>query len=105
MLKFLLGVLLLPAVALAQPVTVEKSVVCDNAQKAIQELEGKHGEKPIWFGEKNGNNGQFGLLVNPETASWSFIQFSVEKNIVCLIDSGEGFHTNSDIFGRKGTRL
>ena len=100
--KFLLGVLLLPAVAFAQPVTVEKPVTCENAQKAIQELEGKYGEKPIWFGEGTVPGAQFGLLVNKETNTWSFIQFSVEKNIVCLIDSGTKFYIKPEVFGGKG---
>ena len=45
--KFLLGVLLLPALALAQPVTVEKPVQCEKAEIVIKGLvNSEYQEKP-----------------------------------------------------------
>jgi hypothetical protein len=47
--KFLLGVLLLPVLALAQqdPVEVNKPVVCDKASEMLPYFDKRYGEKPI----------------------------------------------------------
>ena len=87
--NILLGVLLLPALAMAEPVKVDKVIVCDNASEMLPFIAEKYGEKPIWFG--NSNDSKFTITMNEETQTWSIIQFSTEKNIACLIDSGEGF--------------
>jgi hypothetical protein len=88
--KFLLGVLLLPALAVAEPVTVEKKVVCDDASTMIPYIKEKYDEEPIWIGG-DGTDSQYAITVNLKTETWSMIQFSIEKNISCLIDSGTGF--------------
>jgi hypothetical protein len=87
--KFLLGVLLLPALTTAEPVNVDKTVVCDRATTMLSLIEKKYQEKPIWFA--NSKDGDFVVTINRDTNTWSIIQFSLEKNIACLIDSGIGF--------------
>lgn len=85
----LLSVLLLPALALAEPVKVEKTVVCDEADKMLSYFETNYSEKPLWIGKYDDNNAV--ILVNPDTQTWSMVQFNVKDNIACLIEAGKGF--------------
>ena len=87
--KFLLGVLLLPALALAEPVTVEKKVVCDKASIMLPYIKEKYNEEPLWLGEDGQSS--YALIVNQETQTWSMFQYSAEEDISCSIDSGTGF--------------
>lgn len=95
--KWLLGVLLLPALAFAQPVTVEKKVPCDKVEKVIEELTKKHGEEPIWFGQAQ--DSKVAVLVNPKTSSWSVVQFN--DKIGCVLEVGDGFQLRSGLVGGK----
>lgn len=87
--KFLLGVLLLPALAIAEPVEVNKKVVCDDASKMLPHISEKYGETPLWIG--GDSKSKFTITANQETQTWSIIQYSIEDDISCLIDSGKGF--------------
>jgi hypothetical protein len=84
--NFLLGVLLLPAVALAQPVTVDKPVLCDTSKVVIETLTGEgYQELPFWKG--NDSNSHYVLLANERDKTWSLIQFN--KDIACVLGTGE----------------
>lgn len=85
--KFLLGVLLLPALVVAQPVTVEKAIICEETGKVIDALQkGQYKEMPSWIGydEKS----KYSLFVNEKTKTWTIIQFN--ETIACIIGNGEG---------------
>lgn len=82
--KFILAVLLLPALAYAQPVTVEKPVICDTPKKVIESLTGTHQEKPFWIG--NDGKSRYVMLVNEDTGTWSIVQFN--NNIACILGTG-----------------
>lgn len=85
--NLILSVLLLPALALAQPVTVEKTVVCEKTQLVIESLQqGKYQEQPIWIGVDP--TSRFSLFENKKSQTWTFIQFNQE--VACLIATGEG---------------
>jgi hypothetical protein len=85
--KFLLGVLLLPALAYAQPVTVEKPVVCEKTEKVIESLQkGQYKENPSWIGYDD--KSKYALFSNEKTKTWTMIQFN--ENIACIIGVGEG---------------
>ncbi len=86
MTKFILGVLLLPAVALAQPVVVEKPVVCGPTRDVIKTLIGEDiKETPQWTGEDD--TSKFSIFVNTKTGDWTFIQFN--EKIACVLGTGE----------------
>lgn len=88
--KLLLGVLLLPALSFAaEPVEVNKKVICDKASKMLPYIDKEYGETPFWMA--NDSENYFAVLVNNETKTWSIIQYNLEKDISCLIDSGTGF--------------
>ena len=82
--KFILAVLLLPALAYAQPVTVEKSVICDTPKTVIEALSGKHQEKPFWVGSDE--KSRYVMMVNEETGTWSMVQFN--DKIACVLGTG-----------------
>ena len=84
--KFIFGVLLLPALALAQPVTVEKPVICDTPKTVIETLTGTgYKEQPFWIG--NDETSRYVLLANERTKSWTIVQFN--KNIACVLGTGD----------------
>lgn len=86
MYKLILGVLLLPALAYAQPVTVEKPVVCDKVKNVIEYFSGGDiQEQPFWVGTDQ--KSRYLMMVNKENKSWTLIQFN--DQIACIIGSGE----------------
>ena len=99
--KFLLSVLLLPAIASAEPVTIEKTVVCDNIDTVIKALTQRHKEQPIWIGTNKET--KVAVLVNPETKSWTVLQYTDKAG--CVLELGEGFSINSNVFGAKTKSL
>jgi hypothetical protein len=88
--KFLFGALLLPVLALAEPVTVDKPVVCERADIVIKELLQRFKEVPVWQGDDPENPGsRYALLLNKENFTWTLLQYS--DRIACVLGSGEGF--------------
>ena len=89
--KFLLGVLLLPVLAFAEPVTVEKKVVCDSLEAVMASLTGDDiKEVPIWMGKETESElPGYSVLVNEKTGTWSIIQFN--QKAACIIGAGEAF--------------
>lgn len=84
--KLFLGVLLLPAVALAQPVTVEKPVVCDRIEVVMTGLaEGDYKELPIWLGESD--KSKYTLFVNEKNKTWTIVQF--DEKMACILGAGD----------------
>lgn len=84
--NFLLGVLLLPALAQAEPVTVEKPVVCDKLVTVIEGLQkGQYKELPVWIGKDDRSN--FSLFLNEKTKTWTMVQFN--DSIACILGEGE----------------
>jgi hypothetical protein len=84
------GVLLLPALLqAAEPVPVEKKVVCIEAKEAIQILVEKYKEKIIWISGQSDKNTQIAVFVNPSTGTWSVVE-QVGPNI-CVLGDGTGF--------------
>jgi hypothetical protein len=65
---------------------LDKTTVCDNTKKLIDEIIAEYKEIPAWTGyeEKSG----YVLLINPETDTWTFIQYM--KNTACVLGVGEG---------------
>jgi hypothetical protein len=83
--KFLLGVLLLPALVVAQPVTVEKPVICEKTELVIESLlNGEYKEQPVWIGIDESS--KYSLFVNDQTKTWTMIQFN--RQIACIIAVG-----------------
>jgi hypothetical protein len=95
--NLIFGVLFLPALVVAQqqgPVRVEKPVICDHTEAVLETIINEWKERPIWGSMKE--DSRILLTANPETQTWSLLQF--DDKYACLIEAGQGYH-----FGIKGT--
>jgi hypothetical protein len=85
--KLLLGVLLLPAWASAQLVTVDKPVDCGSVEVLLSGLMySEYKEKPIWVGKDEQSS--YSLFVNEKTKTWTLVQFN--EKVACVLGTGEG---------------
>jgi hypothetical protein len=86
---FLLPVMLVLGLAVAQSVTVQKPIECADTVTLLQGLIGNdYKEKPIWLGiEPGATVSRYSLFVNEETKSWTLIQF--DEKIACVLGTGE----------------
>lgn len=87
--KIILGVLLLPALMHAEPVTVEKRVVCGDPKELLTDLMKKYGEQIIWFSKLESGKNQFALFVNNETGTWTLVEQVKDK--LCVLGDGTGY--------------
>jgi len=86
---FLLPVMLVLGIAVAQSVTMQKPVECADTATLLQGLgSSDYKEKPIWWGiEPSATVSRYSLFVNEKTKSWTLIQF--DEKIACVIGTGE----------------
>ena len=86
---FLILILLVPLLASAAPIQINKPVTCENTLLIFQALLEQAGEKPIWVGKGDGvDTSRTVLLANEKTKSWTIVQF--DKNMACVLGSGVG---------------
>ena len=86
---FLLPVMLVLGLAVAQSVTVQKPIECADTATLLRGLSGSdYKEKPIWWGiEPGATVSKYSLFVNEETKSWTLIQF--DNKIACVLGTGD----------------
>ena len=86
---FLLPVMLVLGLAVAQSVTVQKPIECADTATLLRGLSGSdYKERPIWWGiEPGATVSRYSLFVNEETKSWTLIQF--DDKIACVLGTGE----------------
>jgi hypothetical protein len=89
--KLVLGLLLLPMVAVAQQtqpesVTVDKPVLCTQTEALMSTMEkSDYQEIPYWMGTDS--NSYWALVVNQKTGTWTMIQFT--QDVGCIVGAGE----------------
>ena len=85
---FLFLALLISSLVTAQSVTVQKPVVCVDAKILLQGLIGSnYKETPIWLGiEPGAEVPKYSVFVNPQTKTWTIIQFN--DTIACVLGTG-----------------
>jgi hypothetical protein len=86
---FLLPVMLVLGLAVAQSVTVQKPIECADTATLLRGLSGSdYKERPIWSGiDPSSTVSKYSLFVNEETKSWTLIQF--DDKIACVLGTGE----------------
>jgi hypothetical protein len=86
---FLLPIMLVLGLAVAQSVTVQKPIECADTATLLRGLSGSdYKEKPIWWGiEPGATVSRYSLFVNEQTKSWTLIQF--DDKIACVLGTGE----------------
>ena len=80
--------LFVPALVLAQIVTVPKSVQCGEARLILTYLTEEFEEKPFHL-LKTDSESTIGLLVNSKTKTWTLVEFN--SQIACILSTGRDF--------------
>ena len=84
--KILAIMVLMVSSVYAEPVKVDKPVMCDKFSTVINILtNGESKESPVWIGKDENSN--FSLLSNEKTGSWTLIQFN--GTLACVLGSGD----------------
>lgn len=74
----------------ADPITIEKPVICDRNETIFKALAGKnYQEKPVWLGASDEKLVNYSLWVNASTKTWTIVQFN--SDIACILGTGEAF--------------
>jgi len=87
--KLFFSLFLVPALTAAQPVTVNKPVLCEDLDKLVPILQERSKEAVEWVGITP--RASIALTVNKETLTWTLIEFDVRENIGCIIGFGRGY--------------
>ena len=77
------------SVANAQPVKIEKTVVCDKTATVFLALEEKFQEMPVWGGKTSQDKSNYALMLNSETKTWTLVQFNADT--ACVLGTGNGY--------------
>ena len=85
---FLFIILVLSSVVMAQPIIIQKPVTCTDTKTLLQGLIGSdYKETPIWLGVELGAEvPKYSVFVNPQTKTWTIIQFN--DTIACVLGTG-----------------
>lgn len=87
-----------PFIAAAEPVQLQKQVICDRTSVIMKELTlGEYKEIPVWVG--NADDSYYSLLVNEKTQTFTLIQFT--KSTACVLGDGKGFKFQKDLTTEK----
>lgn len=88
--KKLLLAMLLSGSVYAEPITVEKPVICDATETVFKTLSSEdYQEKPIWLASGTDKLANYSLWVNASAKTWTIVQFT--KNVACILGVGESF--------------
>lgn len=79
------------SVANAQPVKIDKPVVCDKTDTVFAVLKEKFQETPVWGGNNSGDQTSYALMLNSETRTWTLLQFNTET--ACILGIGNDYVT------------
>jgi hypothetical protein len=82
---------LIHSVANAQPTQTEKTVVCDKIATVFEVLKEAHQEIPVWGGQNTQEKSYYALMLNPETKTWTLVQFN--GIIACVLGTGNDYVT------------
>ena len=90
------AICLVSSVAHAQLSEYERKFTCGKTQFVMMALTKNAQEKPIWTGSDPQTGTQTTILQNTRTLTWSVVQY--DKDIACVLQSGEGFRILTDSF-------
>lgn len=79
----------LPVLAFAEPITLQRNIMCDKPEEIFKFLlDGEYKEVPSWTSE--GPDDTFYIFfLNEKTKTWTFILYN--KKIACVLGAGEGY--------------
>jgi hypothetical protein len=79
------------SVANAQPVQINKPLVCDKTDTVFSVLKEKFQEMPVWGGKNSGDQASYALMLNSETRTWTLVQFNTDT--ACILGIGNDYVT------------
>jgi hypothetical protein len=88
--SLLFGLLLLPAISLAQIVTVQKPVQCGETKTILGVLAKEFEEVPAILLSSDTENSKIGITVNYRTKSWTLLEFNTK--VACILSTGQDFN-------------
>lgn len=71
--------------ALAQLITVEKTLFCADTQESLATLQQRYGERVHWW-KVTESGTVVAALENPRTGSWTLVQFT--EQTLCVLEAG-----------------
>jgi len=85
---FLFLTLLISSLAAAQSIVIQKPVTCTETKMLLQGLTSSdYKEAPLWLGiEPGAEVAKYSVFVNPQTKTWTIIQFN--DKIACVLGTG-----------------
>lgn len=87
-------------IAYAEPLEIQKTVVCDKASTVLNGLQaGKFKEMPGWTGVASTEDTSFVIMANESTGTWTIVQFNAE--LACILGEGK----NGQVIENKSNRL
>lgn len=100
--SLLVALLLIPALAWAEPFRAEKPTVCDTIDAVMQHLTEKYNEVPVWNGRGAGKfdeGNSIMMLMNHSTKTWTIIQYN--DKVACILAVGDDLQFSPAAFGTK----
>jgi len=85
------------SIANAETFQMRKVMICDKSEIVFEKLAKDFEEFPVWDGKDIQDGSHYVITVNPQTGSWTMIQFM--QGIACVLGVG----TNSNIVTGKTT--
>lgn len=79
------------SVTSAQPVRIDKPIVCDKTNAVFAVLQEKFQEMPVWGGKSAGDQTSYALMLNSETKTWTLLQFNTDT--ACILGLGNEYVT------------
>jgi hypothetical protein len=96
--------LVMSTMVFAEPVQVNKPVVCGNTADVMKELKDDYKEYPVFLGQTKDTSVSVSLFVNlddKKDKSWTLIEFN--ESVACVISMGKKWRTFSLPESGKGS--
>ena len=87
----------------AQPVQIEKALVCDKTTTVFLALEENFQEVPVWGGNNSQGLTNYALLLNPETKTWTLLQFNADA--ACILGLGNDYMLHSNFENQQTKQM
>lgn len=81
--------LLIPTLALAQVVTIQKPVECAETKTILSAIIKEFKEVPIIILNSDTQKSKIALTANHQTKTWTLLEFNTE--IACILSTGQDF--------------
>ena len=89
------SIFLISSIAHAQLQEYERRFTCGKTQFVLMALTKNAKESPVWVGHDPNTKTSTAIMVNPETLTWTVVQY--DQDMACVLDNGEGFRVLTEV--------